>query len=88
MAPMDYSHTSGSTIIPKPLVYTNATAAANTRMFSLEQPPNLESLDRIYQGKRVFLTFPPFHVREVTKSGVSTKGTDVDSGRLSCQSSL
>ena len=65
------SHTSGSTGLPKPLVYTHATAAANTKMFSLEPPPGFESLDRIYQGKRVFNTFPPFHVSAPANLGFS-----------------
>ena len=55
-------HTSGSTGVPKPLIYTHATAAANTSMMSLEPPDGYESQDRICQGKRIFITFPPFHV--------------------------
>lgn len=55
-------HTSGSTGIPKPLLYTHATAATNTKMMSLDPPDGYESQDRMYQGNRVFITFPPFHV--------------------------
>ena len=55
-------HTSGSTGIPKPLLYTHATAATNTEMMSLNPPSGYESQDRMYQGKRVFITFPPYRV--------------------------
>lgn len=60
--PLFVVHTSGSTGIPKPLIYTHATAAANTSMMSLNPPADYDSQDRIYQGNRVFITFPPFHV--------------------------
>lgn len=60
--PLFIIHTSGSTGMPKPLVYTHASAAANTKMMSLDPPLDYESQDRVYQGKRVFIAFPPFHV--------------------------
>lgn len=60
--PLFVIHTSGSTGIPKPLTYTHATAATNTNMMSLNPPPGYESQDRLCQGNRVFVTFPPFHV--------------------------
>lgn len=60
--PLFVVHTSGSTGMPKPLVYTHATAAANIKMMSLDPPVGYESQDRVYQGKRVFIAFPPFHV--------------------------
>ena len=60
--PLFVIHTSGSTGIPKPLTYTHATAATNTAMMSLKPPQGYESQDRLYRGKRVFVTFPPFHV--------------------------
>lgn len=60
--PLFVIHTSGSTGIPKPLTYTHATAATNTAMMSLNPPPGYESQDSLYRGKRIFVTFPPFHV--------------------------
>ena len=60
--PLFVIHTSGSTGIPKPLTYTHATAATNITMMSLSPPQGYESQDRLYQGNRVFVTFPPFHV--------------------------
>lgn len=49
--------------MPKHLIYTHATAAANIKMLSLDPPDGYESQDRMFHGKRVFVTFPPFHVR-------------------------
>ena len=60
--PLFVVHTSGSTGIPKPLIYTHASAATNTKIMSLDPPDGHKSQDRMYQGKRVFITFPPFHV--------------------------
>lgn len=34
-------------------------------MMSLKPPSGYESQDKVYQGKRVFLTFPPFHVSRI-----------------------
>lgn len=62
LEPLFVVHTSGSTGMPKPLLYTHATAATNTMMMSLDPPVGYESQDRVYQGKRVFIAFPPFHV--------------------------
>lgn len=31
-------------------------------MMMLDPPEGFESQTRIYEGKRVFITFPPFHV--------------------------
>ena len=66
--PLFVIHTSGSTGMPKPLLYTNATGATNTKMMSLDPPAGYGSQDRMYQGKRVFITFPPFHVSPVFQS--------------------
>ena len=60
--PLFVVHTSGSTGLPKPLLYTHATAATNVSMMSLNPPAGYQSQDRVYQAKRVFITFPPFHV--------------------------
>ncbi|KAL9063392.1 MAG: hypothetical protein Q9161_009490 [Pseudevernia consocians] len=58
--PLFVVHTSGSTGIPKPLLYTHATAVTNIKMMSLNPSSGYESQDRMYQGKRVFKTFPPY----------------------------
>ena len=69
--PLFVVHTSGSTGMPKPLLYTHATAATNISMMSLDPPAGYKSQDRAYQGKRVFITFPPFHVRSDQLDSIS-----------------
>ncbi|PVI00997.1 acetyl-CoA synthetase-like protein [Periconia macrospinosa] len=59
--PLWVIHTSGSTGIPKPLVWTHETAARNMNFLAKDPPPGLQSLDRLHQGNRVLTTFPPFH---------------------------
>ncbi|KAL9117654.1 MAG: hypothetical protein Q9187_005810 [Circinaria calcarea] len=59
--PLFVVHTSGSTGFPKPLVYTHDTGARNMKMISLDPPSGFDSINRMYEGKRVFMTFPPFH---------------------------
>ncbi|KAJ8067956.1 hypothetical protein OCU04_003538 [Sclerotinia nivalis] len=54
-------HTSGSTGFPKPMVWTHDTAQRNIALMALDPPSGYESLHRMYERKRVFLTFPPFH---------------------------
>ncbi|MCJ1263406.1 hypothetical protein MMC22_003276 [Lobaria immixta] len=59
--PLFIVHPSGSTGIPKPLIYTHDTAARNMTMVSMDPPSGSISQDKMYQDKRVFMTFPPFH---------------------------
>ncbi|KAF7934870.1 uncharacterized protein EAE98_002915 [Botrytis deweyae] len=54
-------HTSGSTGFPKPMIWTHETAQRNIVLMALDPPAGYESQHRMYEGKRVFLTFPPFH---------------------------
>ena len=60
--PLLVLHTSGTTGLPKPLVWTHDWVAAYYIMTQLEPPPGYESQARLYQNKRVFFMFPPFHV--------------------------
>jgi len=55
-------HTSGSTGIPKPLIWTHETAVRHSNYIAQDPPPGFEALDRLSQGKRILNTFPPFHV--------------------------
>lgn len=87
--PLFVVHTSGSTGMPKPLVFTHAAAAANTKMMSLDPPVDYESQDRVYQGKRVFIAFPPFHVSPRTSAIALWVLAKVNiQGSIPCQSSL
>lgn len=62
--PLMIIHTSGSTGIPKPLIWTHEVGARCMRMVSMDAPDGYDSQDRsLVHGKRMFMTFPPFHVR-------------------------
>lgn len=62
VADSGYSHTSGSTGLPKPLIWTQETAARHIEAGSRESPNGLVSIDSFFHGKRVLSTLPPFHV--------------------------
>jgi long-subunit acyl-CoA synthetase (AMP-forming) len=57
-------HTSGSTGIPKPIEFTFSAGAAFMEMTQLHTPEGFDSLYRMIQEKRIFVTVPPFHVRQ------------------------
>ncbi|KAF2446773.1 NRPS-like enzyme [Karstenula rhodostoma CBS 690.94] len=59
--PLVVVHTSGSTGIPKPLIWTHETAARHQNYCALEPPSGFQSIDKLHQGKRMLNTFPPFH---------------------------
>lgn len=63
--PLVALHTSGSTGMPKPIVWTHEWAAAYYNMIQLDPPVGYESQDRLFQANRVFFLFPPFHVSTV-----------------------
>ncbi|KAI1264088.1 hypothetical protein F5Y18DRAFT_428594 [Xylariaceae sp. FL1019] len=54
-------HTSGSTGIPKPLVWTQETAVRAITATGREPPSDFRSIDAVCRGKRVLSTLPPFH---------------------------
>ncbi|KAJ5755575.1 NRPS-like enzyme [Penicillium manginii] len=54
-------HTSGSTGIPKPIEFTFSAGAAFMEMTQLHTPEGFDSLYRMIQEKRIFVTVPPFH---------------------------
>ncbi|KAI1392428.1 putative NRPS-like enzyme [Hypoxylon trugodes] len=54
-------HTSGSTGLPKPLIWTHSTAIRHYNFTSRDPPEGVVSLERLYYGKRVIATLPPFH---------------------------
>ncbi|KAJ5613188.1 NRPS-like enzyme [Penicillium lagena] len=59
--PLFVIHTSGSTGIPNPIIWTNEAGARAMRMAKLKPPEGSESLHLIQEGKRLFMMFPPFH---------------------------
>ena len=54
-------HTSGSTGLPKPIVWSHAFAAAYVKMTQLDPPSGFESQDRLFQANRILFMLPPFH---------------------------
>lgn len=54
-------HTSGSTGLPKPIVWSHAFAAAYVKMTQLDPPSGFESQDRLFQANRLLFMLPPFH---------------------------
>lgn len=61
--PLVALHTSGTTGLPNPVIYTHDYAAAYIRALQLEPPEGFESLDRKSEDGRVFSLTAPFHVR-------------------------
>lgn len=60
--PLVVLHTSGTTSLPKPIVYTHDFAASVNRITQLEPPAGFETMDKNFQGNRLFVMTPPFHV--------------------------
>ncbi|KAI9927529.1 hypothetical protein MW887_003147 [Aspergillus wentii] len=58
-------HTSGSTGIPKPIIWTHDTACKHMEMVVLDPPEGYESLDHWNFGKKMYLVPPPFHAAGV-----------------------
>ncbi|KAF7906158.1 hypothetical protein EAF00_000437 [Botryotinia globosa] len=63
--PLVALHTSGTTGLPKPVIYTHDYAAAYVRALQLEPPEGFESLDRKSEGGRVFSLTAPFHTSAI-----------------------
>lgn len=55
-------HTSGSTGIPKPIIWTHDSAVKHMHMQRLDIPDGCEGQDSWGFGKRMYLSLPPFHV--------------------------
>ncbi|KAH8661697.1 hypothetical protein BGZ60DRAFT_566347 [Tricladium varicosporioides] len=64
-------HTSGSTGMPKAIVWTHEFAAAFYNMIQLDPPTGYESQDRLMQSNRVMFLFPPFHAAALLISLIS-----------------
>ncbi|KAI8623145.1 putative NRPS-like enzyme [Xylariaceae sp. FL1651] len=59
--PVMIMHTSGTTGLPKPIIWTHETAARQYNCVATDPPEGIPSLDEFYHGKRVISTLPPFH---------------------------
>ncbi|KAJ8120893.1 hypothetical protein ONZ43_g2517 [Nemania bipapillata] len=54
-------HTSGSTGIPKPIIWTSEAIARHHNGADMAPPEGVGSLDHFERSKRVLTTLPPFH---------------------------
>ncbi|KAF7886323.1 hypothetical protein EAF00_010426 [Botryotinia globosa] len=59
--PLACLHTSGTTGLPKPVIYPHDFASTYMRMAQLAPPEGFESREREYQGTRILMNLPPFH---------------------------
>ncbi|KAF7872729.1 uncharacterized protein EAF02_008800 [Botrytis sinoallii] len=59
--PLVCLHTSGTTGLPKPVIYPHGFVSTYMRMAQLASPEGFESREKQYQGTRVFMNLPPFH---------------------------
>lgn len=60
--PLVVVHTSGTTSVPKPIIYTHDFAASYIQWSQLEAPPGFESQVSLLQSNRLMVTLPFFHV--------------------------
>lgn len=59
--PFVVMHTSGSTGMPKPVIWPQSFIPAYAKQWQLDPPAGMDSTDHLYQGNRAFVVFPPFH---------------------------
>ena len=60
--PLVVVHTSGTTGVPKPIVYSHDFAASFIQWGQMEPPPGFETQGSHCQSNRFFITLPFFHV--------------------------
>jgi acyl-coenzyme A synthetase/AMP-(fatty) acid ligase len=60
--PLLVLHTSGSTGMPKPIIWTHEWAAAYQMWSQMDTPDGFEARDKLYGGDRLFPFLPAFHV--------------------------
>lgn len=61
--PLVVLHTSGTTGLPKPIIWTHDFAASWLHWITLEPPPGYKNHHDLWSPGRLFFLFPPFHVR-------------------------
>lgn len=66
--PLVVLHTSGTTGLPKPIIWTHDWAASFARERQLSPPRNFESSDALLLGNRMLSLMPPFHVSHLLSS--------------------
>lgn len=60
--PLVSLHTSGTTSHPKPIIWTHDFAASFVQHFQCLPPSGYESMNKLFQGNRIAVVMPPFHV--------------------------
>lgn len=65
--PLVVLHTSGTTGLPKPIVWTHDFAASWLQWFRMDAPAGYVNTYTIWSPGRLFFTFPPFHVSPLYK---------------------
>lgn len=60
--PLVVVHTSATTAVPKPIVYTHDFAASYVQSGQLQPPPGFETQVSLCQSNRFFVSLPFFHV--------------------------
>ena len=61
--PIFVLHTSGSTGLPKPMIYTNEFVARLVTAATLPPPDGYVDINRYFRTGKFLITLPPFHVR-------------------------
>lgn len=61
--PLVVLHTSGTTGLPKPIVWTHEFADSWLHWVSLDGPDGFHNQHGLWSPGRLFFLFPPFHVR-------------------------
>ncbi|KAI1212188.1 putative NRPS-like enzyme [Annulohypoxylon truncatum] len=59
--PLMVMHTSGSTGLPKPLIWTQESATRHMNFCARAPPNGVRSIDYSFHGKRILVTVPSFH---------------------------
>ncbi|RFU34116.1 hypothetical protein B7463_g2194, partial [Scytalidium lignicola] len=59
--PLIVFHTSGSTGMPKPVIWSHDFAASYIKSIQIDPPEGFESQEKLFQCNRVFFLLPPFH---------------------------
>ncbi|MCJ1463039.1 hypothetical protein MMC07_001643 [Pseudocyphellaria aurata] len=69
--PLVVMHTSGTTSLPKPIVYTHDFAACYNRITQLNPPAGYKSSEKNFQANRLFVMMSPFHAANLFTTLIS-----------------